>query len=83
MSDIVSGSSLHSVRSLGNSAKKGKVMTVVRIGLSEELVAQLARAAYLVALKHGVRGPFIDIELELWRELQRVAREHGEHEEAA
>lgn len=49
--------------------------------LSEELVARMARAAYLVALKHGVRGPFIDVELELWSELQRVA--HEEQEAAA
>jgi hypothetical protein len=58
-------------------------MIAVKIGLSEELVAQLARAAYLVALKHGVRGAFIDVELELWRELQRVAREHHDEQEAA
>lgn len=58
-------------------------MVAARVSLSEELVAQLARAAYLVALKHGVRGPFIDVELELWSELQRVAREHHDEQEAA
>ena len=38
----------------------------------EELVAELAQAAYRVALRHGIKGPFIDVELDLWRELRRV-----------
>jgi hypothetical protein len=42
--------------------------------VSEELVARLARAAYEVALKHGVRGAFIDVELEVWQALRAVAR---------
>jgi len=39
---------------------------------AEELVAELAQAAYRVALRHGIKGPFIDVELDLWRELRRV-----------
>ena len=38
--------------------------------LSEEVIAELAAAAYRVALRHGLRGPFIDVELDLWRELR-------------
>jgi hypothetical protein len=45
---------------------------------AEELLAELAQAAYRVALRHGIKGPFIDIELDLWRELRRVlARREG------
>jgi hypothetical protein len=39
---------------------------------AEDLVAELAAAAYRVALKHGLKGPFIDVELDLWRELRAV-----------
>lgn len=31
-----------------------------------DLAAQLARAAYRVALKHGVEGSWIELELEMW-----------------
>jgi hypothetical protein len=36
----------------------------------EELLARLTAAAYSVALRHGLRAPFIDVELALWRELR-------------
>ena len=39
---------------------------------AEGLLAELAAAAYGVALRHGLKGPFIDVELELWRELRAV-----------
>jgi hypothetical protein len=39
---------------------------------AEGLLAALAAAAYGVALRHGLKGPFIDVELELWRELRAV-----------
>ncbi|HKI38330.1 MAG TPA: hypothetical protein VKA46_41155 [Gemmataceae bacterium] len=38
----------------------------------EELLARLTTAAYSVALRHGLKAPFIDVELALWRELRRV-----------
>jgi hypothetical protein len=41
--------------------------------VSDDLVARLAAAAYEVALRHGLRAPFIDVELALWRELRAVA----------
>jgi hypothetical protein len=37
--------------------------------LVENLAAELTEAAYPVALRHGVAGSSIDLELELWRTL--------------
>lgn len=42
---------------------------------AEAFVADLARAAYDVALRHGITGPFADVELDLWRALRSVVRE--------
>jgi hypothetical protein len=39
---------------------------------SEDVLARLTAAAYHVALRHGLRSPFIDVELDLWRELRHV-----------
>jgi hypothetical protein len=41
----------------------------------EQFVARLTAAAYEVALRHGVRGPFLDLELGLWRALRTAAVE--------
>jgi hypothetical protein len=39
----------------------------------EDVLAELTSAAYRVVLRHGgVPSPFIDVELDLWRELRRV-----------
>jgi hypothetical protein len=38
----------------------------------EHLLAELAEAAYGVALRHGIKGPFLDVELDLWHELRAV-----------
>lgn len=38
----------------------------------EEFLAELAVATYGVALRHGIKGSFIDLELELWQELRGV-----------
>ena len=41
--------------------------------ISEDVLAELTSAAYLVVLRHGgVRAPFIDVQLDLWRELRQV-----------
>ena len=45
---------------------------------AEHLLAKLAEAAYGVALRHGIKGPFIDVELELWRELRSVLNRYEE-----
>jgi hypothetical protein len=40
---------------------------------AEDVLAELTTAAYRVVLRHGgVRSPFIDVELDIWRELRRV-----------
>jgi hypothetical protein len=39
---------------------------------SEHLLARLTDAAYRVALKHGIRGAFLQVELELWSALREV-----------
>jgi hypothetical protein len=42
---------------------------------AEDLLARLTATAYSVALRHGLKGPFIDVELALWRELRTQLRE--------
>jgi hypothetical protein len=42
---------------------------------AEQLLAELAAAAYRVALRHGLKGPFIDVELDLWWALREVLRD--------
>ena len=44
----------------------------------EHLLAELAEAAYRVALRYGLKGPFIDVELDLWRALRVVLAQHEE-----
>jgi hypothetical protein len=36
----------------------------------EAFLARLATTAYQVALRHGIRGSFADLELDLWHELR-------------
>jgi hypothetical protein len=38
----------------------------------EALLSRLTDAAYRVALRHGIKGPFIDFQLELWQKLREV-----------
>ena len=40
------------------------------LSLTDDVVAELAAAAYRVALRHGTQGAFIDLELDLWRALR-------------
>ena len=47
--------------------------------VAEEVLAELASAAYGVALRHGIKGAFIDVELDLWRELRGVLSRHEEN----
>lgn len=39
---------------------------------TEQFLAELTDAAYRVALRHGLKGSFIDIELDLWATLRSV-----------
>jgi len=48
---------------------------VSTVALTDEVVAELAAAAYRVALRHGTRGAFIDLELDLWRALRSTLAE--------
>lgn len=43
---------------------------------TDELAARLTEAAYTVALRHGIKGNFIELELALWQAL-RAAVAHG------
>jgi hypothetical protein len=42
---------------------------------AEAYAADLARAAYEVALRHGISGPFADLELSLWREMREIVHD--------
>jgi hypothetical protein len=42
------------------------------VPVDEDFLAELTEAAYEAALRHGLKGPFVDVELELWRELRAV-----------
>jgi hypothetical protein len=41
---------------------------------TENLLAEVAAAAYRVTLQHGCKGAFIDVELDLWHALQAKLR---------
>lgn len=43
---------------------------------AEAFVARLSRAAYEVALKQGINGPFAELELAIWRQLREVVRDY-------
>jgi hypothetical protein len=45
----------------------------------ETLVAKLTEAAYPVALRHGVRGSWVDLELDLWRALGETVNQWKRH----
>jgi hypothetical protein len=40
------------------------------MGETEDILADLADAAYQVLLRHGMRGSFLEAELELWHQLR-------------
>ena len=39
---------------------------------AEMLLAELTEAAYRVALRQGLKEPFVDVQMRLWRELRHV-----------
>ncbi|HTU16530.1 MAG TPA: hypothetical protein VMG10_00580 [Gemmataceae bacterium] len=43
----------------------------------ESLAAELTEAAYLVALRHGVAGSWVDLELDLWQVLGSSVQKWG------
>jgi hypothetical protein len=48
--------------------------------LAEGFLAELTDAAYRVALRHGIKGSFIDVELDLWQALRQVLHPHDSHQ---
>lgn len=40
-----------------------------RLAFAENLAAELTNAAYPVALRHGVRDCWLDLELDIWKAL--------------
>ena len=55
---------------------------VPTVTLTEEVLAELTAAAYRVALRHGTRAAFIDLELDLWRALRHTLAEAADRPEA-
>src|SRR5262245_35826208 len=59
----------------------GEVLARLKRGSERDRTAQdvfsaeLAQAAYEVALENGFRGSFLDVQLDYWRTLRQVARE--------
>ncbi len=45
--------------------------------LLENFTAKLTETAYQVALRHGVGGPWVDLELDLWQQLRNTVRQWG------
>jgi hypothetical protein len=43
----------------------------------ETFAAELTRTAYPIALKYGVRGSSLDLELEIWRAVTELVRQRG------
>jgi hypothetical protein len=46
--------------------------------LLENFAAQLASAAYSVALRHGLEDKWLDLELELWEALKERVKKSGQ-----
>ena len=49
----------------------------------EAFLARLTTTAYQVALRHGIRGSFAELELDLWHELRAVCAQDDSTEGAA
>ena len=52
--------------------------TADRDALLDTFVAELTRAAYHVALRHGAAGMWLDLELELWYALADTVKQWGQ-----
>ena len=51
--------------------------TCDRDALLDNFAAELTRAAYDVALRHGTAGRWLDLELHLWRTLADTVKQWG------
>jgi hypothetical protein len=45
--------------------------------LLDEFAAEVTRVAYPVALKYGVSGSSLDLELEIWKTITELVRRRG------
>ena len=52
--------------------------TADRDALLDTFVAELTRAAYHVALRHGAAGTWLDLELDLWQALADTVQQWGQ-----
>jgi hypothetical protein len=43
----------------------------------EAFAAELTQTAYPIALKYGVRGSSLDLELEIWKAVSELVRKRG------
>jgi hypothetical protein len=43
----------------------------------DNLAAELTTAVYPVALRHGIGGSWVDLELDLWKALSETVRQRG------
>lgn len=43
----------------------------------EAFLARLTTTAYEVALRHGIKGSFVELELALWHELRAICERDG------
>ena len=51
--------------------------TADRDALLDTFVAELTRAAYHVALRHGAAGTWLDLQLDLWQALADTVKQWG------
>ena len=47
---------------------------------TEELLAELTEAAYRAALRHGLKGSFVEAEMDIWKALRGVLQPQREEE---
>jgi hypothetical protein len=68
--------SRNSVSNLNIQGGGDMVGSHIRFGVSPQaFLGQITDAAYRVALKHGLKDPFIDVELDLYDALRKVMAE--------
>jgi hypothetical protein len=61
---------------LVRSSRKQRTQTKHLAPESEAFLAELTDAAYRVALRHGLRASFLDVQLDIWDALRPVVARH-------
>ena len=57
--------------------KENSRATAARDAVLDDFAAELTRAAYHVALRHGAADMWLDLELDLWRALTDAVKQWG------